>query len=749
MFVLNEEDLSIHLTRGDTVFFTVMMEDMDTKETVYFEAGDVLRMKVYGKKNAKDVVLEKMFPVTARTDRFVILLTSEETKIGDVISKPKDYWYSVELNPFTNPQTIIGNDDDGAKIFKLFPEGADSDIVVPEPEDIPVVDDELDMTSSRPVQNQAIARAVVNIAAACKVAKETVAKNTEEMNASESRLKAEIAVERERITNIARLSEGSTNGDAELIDARHDGLTVRGNVGEAIRAKTAADFEMLKATKLAQPVIPFMDRLEIGFVKIESARLTFSAYPNYVRTKEAATIHLEVGDTVVCSNETRVYTGYLACGEYIPSGWTSTFVAPVEADYVMMFSKYDLTDIEDLDGFLKNIVINRADNYSKRIAEVKEKADHLWALDNTYLSKCEFATGDATTTNAKRFCAKLESPVRGVKLTLADTVKCGIQGYSDKTYATKTYDSGWLTESDYILFDNPSLYYVLVFIRVDETTPTTEDRANTEVLQSLDLTPILDRLNAYSVASALIHNDMIRSVAHRGMSDSAPENTTPAFVLAKQAGFTYVETDIQVTKDGKYVCVHDSTISKYTGGVETGAVADYTLDELQAMDFGAWKDAKWAGTQILTFEEVVLLCKKLGLKLYIELKYTHSEADISYYMEYVKRMGMAENCVWRGASYNAVIRKLSDSAVIAYDASAIMTEEKIKSIVAGYSPMFFHNDYSYVTETVVALCHKYGTRIEVYTVNDMDALEDLAAMGVDGITTDKLVAGKVLLERLV
>lgn len=745
MFILNEDDLSIYVTRGDTVFFTVMAEE--NGEPYYFEAGDVLRMKVFSKKKATDVVLEKCFPITARTDRYTILLTEEDTKIGEVISKPKDYWYEVELNPFTNPQTLIGYDEDGAKIFKLFPEGADSDVVDPDPEDIPVVDEELDLTSNRPVQNQAIARAIVNMAASCKLVEDAVKENTDEMNASESRLKAEIAVERARITNLATLPNGSTSGDAELIDARCDGLTTHKNVGEAIRAKTAADFELADATKLAQPVVPFMDRLEIGFVQIDTTGLTFKAYTNYVRTKEAATIHLEAGDTIVCSNETRVYIGYLSNGEYVPSGWTSTFTAPVEADYVLLFSKYDLTDIEDLDGFLENIVINRADNYSNRIAKVKEKADHLWALDNTYLSKCDFTVGDATTTNKKRFCAKLESPVKGVKLTLADTLKCGIQGYTDSSYSTKTYDSGWLTESDFILFDDPALYYVLVFIRADEDYPTTEDRSNTEVLQALDLTPILDKLN--NAASTLVQNEMLRSVAHRGLSASAPENTTPAFVLAKQAGFTYVETDIQVTKDGKYVCVHDATISKYTDGVETGAVADYTLEELQAMDFGAWKDAKWAGTTILTFEEFVLLCKKLGLKAYIELKYTHSEADIAYYLNYVKKMGMFDNCVWRGASYNAVIRKLSDSAVIAYDASSIMTEDKVKSIASGYSPMFFHNDYSKVTEDIVALCHDNGVRIEVYTVNDEATLEDMAAIGVDGITTDNIVAGKVFFDSLI
>lgn len=164
MFVLND-DLSIYATRGDAVFFSVTADD-DGKPYV-FQAGDLVRIKVYGKKDAENVVLQKDFPVTEDTESVEILLTEEDTKIGDVISKPKDYWYEVELNPFTNPQTIIGYDEDGAKVFRLYPEGNDIEESEPiQPEDIPIVDKELDMTSSRPVENQAIARAVVRLDAA-------------------------------------------------------------------------------------------------------------------------------------------------------------------------------------------------------------------------------------------------------------------------------------------------------------------------------------------------------------------------------------------------------------------------------------------------------------------------------------------------------------------------------------------------------------------------------------------------------
>ena len=97
--------------------------------------------------------------------RVEIYLTEEDTKIGEVISKPKDYWYEVELNPDEEPQTIIGYDEDGAKIFKLFPEGDDIESYEPDPEDFPVVDEELDMSSPRPVANQAIAREFANLVA--------------------------------------------------------------------------------------------------------------------------------------------------------------------------------------------------------------------------------------------------------------------------------------------------------------------------------------------------------------------------------------------------------------------------------------------------------------------------------------------------------------------------------------------------------------------------------------------------------
>jgi hypothetical protein len=157
------EDNSIYVTRGDIIFFAVSAED-DGKP-YKFQPGDVLRMKVYGKKNAENVVLQKDFPVTEVCEEAEIFLTEEDTKIGEIISKPATYWYEVELNPYDNPQTIIGYSEDGPALFVLYPEGDDVPEYDPQPEEIPVVDEELDMASTRPIQNQAVARAFKNLEA--------------------------------------------------------------------------------------------------------------------------------------------------------------------------------------------------------------------------------------------------------------------------------------------------------------------------------------------------------------------------------------------------------------------------------------------------------------------------------------------------------------------------------------------------------------------------------------------------------
>ena len=123
MFVVNA-DKTIFVTRGDagTISFSIKVSDTDN---FTFEPGDVIRFKVFKKKQHEAVVIRKDVVINTVTTKTIIELTSSDTKLGEIINKPVDYWYEIELNPDTTPQTLIGYDSDGPKVFRLFPEGGD------------------------------------------------------------------------------------------------------------------------------------------------------------------------------------------------------------------------------------------------------------------------------------------------------------------------------------------------------------------------------------------------------------------------------------------------------------------------------------------------------------------------------------------------------------------------------------------------------------------------------------------------
>lgn len=117
-------DKAIHLTRGDIAIIEVSAE-MSNTELYTFKVGDIVRFRVFAKNKCDDIVLQKDVIVESETMIVDVILERSDTKIGGIISKPVDYWYEIELNPDTTPQTIVGYDSNGPKIFRLFPEGDD------------------------------------------------------------------------------------------------------------------------------------------------------------------------------------------------------------------------------------------------------------------------------------------------------------------------------------------------------------------------------------------------------------------------------------------------------------------------------------------------------------------------------------------------------------------------------------------------------------------------------------------------
>ena len=132
MFKIIPETKEIHLTRGDIACIEVGALNQEDGSEYEFKIGDIVRIKVFKKKDCGCVELQKDVEVKEPTKTVEINLTSDETKIGGIINKAVDYWYEIELNPDTNPQTIVAYevDEQGKpleKIFKLLPEGNDEE----------------------------------------------------------------------------------------------------------------------------------------------------------------------------------------------------------------------------------------------------------------------------------------------------------------------------------------------------------------------------------------------------------------------------------------------------------------------------------------------------------------------------------------------------------------------------------------------------------------------------------------------
>ncbi|WP_342417910.1 glycerophosphodiester phosphodiesterase family protein [Paenibacillus sp. FSL R10-2782] len=107
-------------------------------------------------------------------------------------------------------------------------------------------------------------------------------------------------------------------------------------------------------------------------------------------------------------------------------------------------------------------------------------------------------------------------------------------------------------------------------------------------------------------------------VAHRGFSGIAPENTLAAFKLAIDQPFVrWIELDVQLSKDGVPVVIHDFTLERTTNG--TGKVKDTDWNELKCLDAGGWKGVEYQGERIPALAQVLDLCRG-RVSLNIELK---------------------------------------------------------------------------------------------------------------------------------
>jgi glycerophosphoryl diester phosphodiesterase len=108
------------------------------------------------------------------------------------------------------------------------------------------------------------------------------------------------------------------------------------------------------------------------------------------------------------------------------------------------------------------------------------------------------------------------------------------------------------------------------------------------------------------------------SVAHRGHSIAYPENTMEAYRKAIELGVEMIECDVNITRDGKLVMMHDSTLDRTTTG--SGRVSASSWEEIQRLDAGAKFQPEFAGVRVPSTEETLLFYKEAGILSCFEVK---------------------------------------------------------------------------------------------------------------------------------
>ncbi|MDC3414471.1 glycerophosphodiester phosphodiesterase [Aquibacillus sp. 3ASR75-11] len=224
--------------------------------------------------------------------------------------------------------------------------------------------------------------------------------------------------------------------------------------------------------------------------------------------------------------------------------------------------------------------------------------------------------------------------------------------------------------------------------------------------------------------------------AHRGASKRAPENTFPAFEIAYQMGADGIETDVQLTKDGVPVLIHDENVRRTTNG--TGFVQDYTYEEIQKLDAGTWFSEKFEGAHIPSLAHFLNWVKDKSLKLNIELK--NNIMEYKNLESIVYDMLVAHNVLDRTvlSSFNpeSIQRmKKIDKAI----PTAFLTSNKTRDMVSFVKELgatSVHIKYRLLTQKLVNQCQQNNLAIRVYTVNREAQLARCFKLQTDGIITD-------------
>ena len=251
-------------------------------------------------------------------------------------------------------------------------------------------------------------------------------------------------------------------------------------------------------------------------------------------------------------------------------------------------------------------------------------------------------------------------------------------------------------------------------------------------------------------SAQLLAAPRVLTIAHRGYSGIAPENTLASFELAARAGADLIELDYYHSADGVPVVLHDKTLDRTTDAVARWGASkltahDKTATELATLDAGKWFAPRYAGTKLPTLSEaidlinrdsVTLIERKDGdaptlVKLLREKQALNAVIVQAFDWDFLRACHAAAPDLVLGALGPPSTRdgKTLTSADKFLSANDLDEIQKTGARAVGW------NDQ--ITRESVAEAHRRGLKVWIYTVNDVAKAHALIALGVDGIITNE------------
>ena len=220
------------------------------------------------------------------------------------------------------------------------------------------------------------------------------------------------------------------------------------------------------------------------------------------------------------------------------------------------------------------------------------------------------------------------------------------------------------------------------------------------------------------------------TIAHRGASGYAPENTHAAFERAIGMGVDMVETDVQLTRDGDLVLIHDELVDRTSDG--QGPVADHTLAELRALDMGAWFAPEFAGERILTLEEFAAAFLP-RIPAVLEIKDPLATGPL---LDAIAALGIADLVHVTSFSWSALLpaTMLHGSLTYGYLSRTFNVDIIRRCAARGIAQICPPGGL--LTNELVDAAHAAGLTVRAWGMRERDDVDRLFATGADGATVN-------------